>query len=218
MAARTIVIGDIHGCAQALEALLGAIQPQSDDRLVLLGDYIDRGEQSREVIERLLSLEYECRLVPLLGNHELMLMRAFQDYSQAYFWLECGGQQTLDSYGGSPGDVPEEHHKFFERCVPYFETDDHLFVHANYDASLELQDQPEELLFWAHLTQFVPGPHRSGKRAFVGHTPQKSGEVLDLEHVVCVDTFCVGDRWLTALDVHSGEIWQASRRGTLRAS
>ncbi len=216
MASRTIAIGDIHGCADALEQLLNALQLTPNDTVVALGDYVDRGDQSRQVLERLLELESQCRLVPLLGNHELMMLRAFRDYSQAYFWLECGGQQTLESYGGSPDDIPEEHHAFLERCVAYHETDDHLFLHANYDPDLELAEQPEQLLFWTHLTQFLPPPHRSGKRAIVGHTPQRSGEILDLEHLVCIDTFCVGDRWLTAFDVGSGEVWQVSKRGELR--
>ena len=216
MSGRTIAIGDIHGCARALNGLLEAIAPTSDDTLVALGDYVDRGEESREVLERLLRLESTCRLVPLIGNHELMMVCAFADYTQAFYWLENGGQQTLDSYGGSPGDVPDSHHEFLQRCQPFFETDDHLFLHANYDPDLDLREQPENLLYWTHLTMYVPPPHKTGKRAIVGHTPQRSGEVLDLEHVVCIDTYCFGDRWLTALDTGSGQIWQVNKQGVLR--
>ena len=66
------------------------------------------------------------------------------------------------------------------------------------------------------LRDGIPGPHRSGKAVIVGHTSQKGGEVLDLGHVKCIDTFCYGGGWLTALDVHTGEVWQADRGGNMR--
>jgi serine/threonine protein phosphatase 1 len=216
MKPRTIAVGDIHGCRAALDALLAAIQPHTDDTLVFLGDYIDRGPQSREVIERLLELESECKLKPLLGNHELMMMRSFDDYSQVLFWLENGGQAALDSYGGNPANVPESHHGFLRRCLNYWETETHFFIHANYDPLLPLTEQSELISFWTHLTTFLPPPHQNGKCAVVGHTPQRSREILQMEHLVCIDTYCVGDGWLTAFDVESGQLWQANREGILR--
>src|SRR5438874_1657422 len=80
-------------------------------------------------------------------------------------------------------------------------------VHANYAASVRLDSQPDYLLFWEHLHFHVPPPHTNGKIAIVGHTAQKSGEVLDLGHVVCIDTFCHGGGWLTGMDVGSGQMW-----------
>src|SRR4029453_4765190 len=74
MPGRTIAIGDIHGCAAALGALVAAIEPTADDTLVALGDYVDRGPNSRGVLDELLALAKRCRLVPLLGNHEIMLL------------------------------------------------------------------------------------------------------------------------------------------------
>jgi serine/threonine protein phosphatase 1 len=62
----------------------------------------------------------------------------------------------------------------------------------------------------------TPGPHESGKTVIVGHTSQKNGEILDLGHVKCIDTFCCGGGWLTALDVHTHEVWQADREGKMR--
>jgi serine/threonine protein phosphatase 1 len=98
----------------------------------------------------------------------------------------------------------------------YYETDSHLFVHANYDASLSLDQQPDDLLLWEHVVHTLPPRHRSGKTAVVGHTPQGSGEILDLGHLICIDTYCVGGGWLTALDVEAGQVWQANRAGELR--
>src|SRR5688500_16205946 len=116
MAARTIAIGDIHGCAAALSALLTAIDPQSDDLIVTLGDYIDRGPDSRGVLDRLIELDTQCRLVALLGNHEVMLLQALANERAASLWRECGGEETVASYGGEISNLPREHLKFLSRC------------------------------------------------------------------------------------------------------
>lgn len=215
---RTIAIGDIHGCVLALEAILESIQPQPDDRLVFLGDYVDRGPDSRGVIELVMATAYRCRIVPLLGNHELMLVAARESPQFVPFWLQCGGQQTIDSYGGDLAQVPTEHWDFFESCRRHFETDSHLYFHANYDPTLMPAEQSDMLTLWQHLSQSIPGPHRSGKTAIVGHTPQRNGEVLDLGHLLCIDTACFAGGWLTAIDVHSKQLWQANRLGQLRPS
>jgi serine/threonine protein phosphatase 1 len=215
MSSRTIAIGDIHGCSAALRAVLTAIRPATDDTLILLGDYVDRGPNSREVIEIVLELEKQCRLVSLIGNHELMLLDSVEISRAVGPWLECGGAATLRSYG-SLQEIPREHMDFVRRCRRYYEIETHFFVHANYAADVPLDEQPDYLLFWEHLHSHVPEPHENGKVAIVGHTSQKTGEVCDLVHVICIDTYCHGGGWLTALDVNSGHIWQADRHGRLR--
>ena len=217
MPPRTIAIGDIHGCSAALRALVAAIQPAPDDTLVPLGDYVDRGPDSRGVIDLILDLEKRCRIVPLLGNHELMLLDAVQNPRVIQPWLECGGDTTVQSYGGRLGNMPPEHLEFVRRCKRYFEIPTHFFVHANYAADIPLDEQPDYLLFWEHLHFHFPAPHDNGKTAIVGHTAQKTAEILDLGHVICLDTYCHGGGWLTALDVESGQVWQADREGRLRA-
>ena len=88
---RTIAISDIHGCLAALDTLLAAIEPQPADTLVLLGDYIDRGPHSRGVIERLLALQQKCHLVPLLGNHDEMMLDIYDGQTDLYIdWLMFG--------------------------------------------------------------------------------------------------------------------------------
>ena len=74
MTPRTIAIGDIHGCSAALDALIAAIRPRPDDVIVTLGDYIDRGPDSQGVLEPLIDLGRRCRLIPILGNHDQMLL------------------------------------------------------------------------------------------------------------------------------------------------
>ena len=110
------------------------------------------------------------------------------------------------------------HIEFFRGLVPYYETDAHFFVHANYQYDMPLADQPDYLLYWEHLHLNLPRPHEGGKKAIVGHTSQKICEVLDLGNVVCLDTFCHGGGWLTALDVDSGQVWHADRFGFLRGA
>ncbi|QEH36639.1 Serine/threonine-protein phosphatase 1 [Aquisphaera giovannonii] len=216
---RTIAIGDIHGCAEALEALLRVIRPEREDCIVSLGDYVDRGPDSRGVIDRLIALGRECSLVPLLGNHDELFLHACEGKHRSAFLL-MGGAETMESYGaGSPPDfnkVPPAHLRFLEACRPYHETETHLFLHASYVPTLPMAEQPALALRWEKLYDEVPAPHFSGKTAIVGHTSQKSGEILDLGHIKCIDTRCFGDGWLTAMEVHSGRLWQADRRGRIR--
>lgn len=216
MSRRVIAIGDIHGCAQALAAVVQAIAPAPEVTLVFLGDYIDRGPDSRGVLDQLLQLQTRCQLVPLLGNHELMLLDALENPRVLWPWLEFGGADTLASYGGQLEHIPLEHLDFLSRCRRYYETATHFFVHANYAPELPLDAQPDYLLFWEHLHGRSPGPHHNGKQAVVGHTSQKSGQVLDLGHLLCIDTYCYGGGWLTAWEVTSHRFWQADREGRLR--
>lgn len=216
---RTIAIGDIHGCDLALTALLREIDPKPDDLLIPLGDYVDRGPGSKTVLDTMLDLAQRCRLVPLIGNHEVMMLVAREDPEQMSFWLQFGGMQTLASYGGEPDTldhVPAEHFRFMDNCHSFFETESHIFLHANYNPNLPLDRQSEFVILWEHLTTHVPEPHMSGKTAVVGHTPQYEGEILDLGHLVCIDTYCFGGGWLTALDVDTGEAWQADCEGNVR--
>ncbi len=220
-AARTIAIGDIHGCLLALNAVLDAIDPQPEDVIVTLGDYVDRGPDSRGVLNRLIALAGQCRLVPILGNHDDMLLQSrYSPNPTAY--IVMGGISTLASYGASaPPDmslIPDEHFAFLENCVDYHETETHIFLHATYLPHLPMSQQPGLALRWESLRDCIPGSHHSGKTAIVGHTSQKSGEILDLGHLKCIDTRCYGGGWLTALDVHTGRVWQADLDGRLRSS
>jgi serine/threonine protein phosphatase 1 len=231
MRSRTIAIGDVHGCSRALEILLGAIEPKPDDVIVTLGDYVNRGPDSRGVLKQLIALERQCDLIPLLGNHDQMFLQLLLDAAAGHSrvlssWLRMGGDATLASYGATPGKltgadlarVPAEHVMFLERCRAHHETETHIFIHAKYDPVLSMNDQPFEVLRWESLRDSIPGPHFSGKTVIAGHTSQKSGEILDVGHLVCVDTFCFGGGWLTALDVHTAEVWQTNRQGELRST
>jgi serine/threonine protein phosphatase 1 len=223
---RMIAIGDVHGCSAALAALVRAIETTPLDTLVFVGDYIDRGPDSRGVLEQVIALAERCTVVPLLGNHEEMLLAALEGKSELAYWLKFGGAEAVASYGHrggqdiSPADlralIPAEHLQFVRRCRDYFEAVRHLFVHAYYEPDRPLHEQPWGGLRWSSLPP-MPRPHCSDKVAIVGHTPQKGGEVLDLGYLKCIDTFCHGGGWLTALEVAGGRrVWQANLAGEMR--
>lgn len=215
---RTLAIGDIHGCASALEALLAVVRPSGDDVVVTLGDYVDRGPRSRDVLERLIALAKTTRLFPLLGNHDQMMLDARSGDPEKLWWIddETFGARTLASYasGGAAtlDDVPASHWEFLATCRDYHETPTHFFVHANAYPDVPLAEQPAYMLRWESFGD--PSPHVSGKVMVCGHTSQKSGRPKVLEHAVCVDTWPHGrGGWLTCLDVTSGRVWRANEHG-----
>ncbi|MCG8451282.1 MAG: serine/threonine protein phosphatase [Pirellulales bacterium] len=216
---RTIAIGDIHGCATALQTLFDALELTADDTLVALGDAIDRGPDSRGVIEQLLAIRERCRLAPLFGNHEQMMLDAANNRVPLQDWLFHGGAETLDSYGKNAGlsAVPEEHLEFIGCWGDYYETESHFFAHGNYQANLPLAEQPWEIMRWRSLKFSMPAAHQSGKIAILGHTASKQGKILDKGHLICIDTYCHGGKWLTALEPATGQVWQTNQEGELRS-
>ena len=216
MLRRVIAIGDVHGCATALRKLIELIDPQPDDTLIQLGDCVDRGPDSRQVIDELLALRQKCRLVPLLGNHEEMMLNYLDGKPQPDDWLLVGGAATVESYRDANGKlrpVPSTQLEYIRTWADYFETESHFFAHGSYEPDSPLPQQHWQTLRWESLKFGIPEPHISGKTAIVGHTSQKSGEILDRGHIVCIDTYCWGGGWLTALDTTSGQVWQVSRDG-----
>lgn len=220
---RILAIGDIHGHLPALDALLDMVRPQPDDLLVTLGDYVDRGPDAFGVIERLIEWQTRCRLVPLKGNHDLMMIEARKDAAVFDEWIQLGGEQTIESYGADlhasnfQDAVPARHWRFLENdCMPYFEAATHFFVHANVKYDVPLAAQSESVLYWEKLDPHEQRGHESGKIMICGHTAQKSGRPLVLDHAVCIDTWIYGNGWLTCLDVLHEAYWQANQHGETR--
>jgi serine/threonine protein phosphatase 1 len=218
---RLFAIGDIHGCSAALGALIDAIDPRPEDTIVMLGDFIDCGPDSRGVVDQLIALTNRCRLICLMGNHEEMLLNALESRSEFRYWLKLGGQQTLTSYSRHSLDldvIPADHIRFIRVCRDFFETDTHIFVHANYDPERPMNRTSGTKLRWEHLELHQLQPHCSGKVVVVGHTPQVDGEILDLGFLLCLDTNCCRGEWLSALEVKTGRVVQANQRGELRGA
>ena len=129
---KIFAIGDIHGCLEKLQTLIQSIcaDPQNDT-LIFIGDYIDRGNSSSEVVDYVIRLKREYKkVVCLLGNHEHMLIHYLEGLDEDIY-LENGGIATLHSYGISLSDEPEkrkakiplEHRQFFESLLPHYETE-----------------------------------------------------------------------------------------------
>lgn len=215
---RTIAIGDIHGCDVALETLLEAIAPEPEDVIITLGDIVDRGPNSRRCIEILLELRTHCNYLGILGNHEEMMLNVLREGQPPNRWLQFGGIATLDSYGfcGDIGVIPNDHIEFIEDFLPYHEIESHFFLHANYEPKKPLNLQSPAMLRWKSLEEYLPGPHMNGKVAILGHTAERSGEVFTIKHLVCIDTFCHGGKWLTAIEPTIGKVWQANQIGEIR--
>ena len=214
--ARTIAIGDIHGCSAALDALIDAIRPRPEDTIVTLGDYINRGPDSRGVLDRLIDLGRRCRLVPLLGNHDQMLLDVRSGRYPIYWLLDMGGTRHARLLRPRPGPLPHP-----GRALRVPGRLPGLTTRPTPTSSSTPTTSPTSrwpsstvgMLRWESLREMTPGPHESGKTVIVGHTSQKSGEILDLGHLMCIDTYCHGGGWLTALDVRTGEVWQAEPAG-----
>jgi len=215
MPGRTLAIGDVHGCHRALVELLGMFAVTAADTVVFLGDVVDRGPATRQVVEEILSLANRAKVVCLMGNHEEMMRDAISGRGLFNAWLDVGGKATLDSYGGAIENIPPAHLRFLVSTRPYYETDTDIFVHASLEPEVSLANQTALYLRWKHLAgnEF---PHISGKRVICGHTPQSDGAPLVFHGWVCLDTLAHGAGWLTALDVGTGEVFQAAADGKTR--
>ncbi len=216
---RTFVISDIHGCSTALDLMLNELSPCRDDVVVTLGDYVDRGPDSRGVLDCLLKLETQTQLIPLLGNHEILMLDARDQIINAEAWFSVGGRQTMESYGGGEvpdwNSVPAAHWDFLRhRLRRWHETATHIFAHANVNAMLPMPEQSDDWLFWRRFDE--AHPHFSGKTLICGHTAQKNGLPIILPDRVCIDTWVYGDGWLTALDLSADIVVQTSQRGAVR--
>lgn len=221
MAGRLLVIGDIHGFLTPLNLLLDHLKPDLEDTLVTLGDYIDRGPQSKDVLLKLIHLKPLTNLKMLIGNHDLMFLESIHFKRFNTDWLLYGGLQTLESFGVVLANPDFE---LFDanivdflksECSRYWEDEKHIFVHAGVDPSLPLDQQTDKLLFWDKLDPNFSG-HQSGKKVVCGHTRQTSGQPLNLKNLLCLDTNVYGGGWLTCCDLNSMEYWQANALGEFR--
>ena len=217
---RCLAIGDIHGCSQALDSLWETVKPQADDLIITLGDYINKGPDSRGVIDRLIEISKTHKLIPLKGNHDLLFIESRFHSLEYCLENQLIDQQTLLSYGHQGqkldlANIPESHWSFIsDSCLDSWENKTHIFVHANLDPQLPLNEQPEDQLFWEKFVN--PEAHYSQKTMICGHTSQKNGKPVNLGHAICIDTWACGQGWLTCLDVYGGQVWQANQKGQIQ--
>ncbi len=205
---RIFAIGDIHGCAEALDRLLGRLPVDwGVDLVIFLGDYIDRGPEPRRVVEKVMELRklYPERVIALRGNHEWMFLRYLRGIEPEVF-LFNGGEATLRAYYQEGKlDIPEEHRTFLEDLPLYYETEDYFFVHAGVRPERPLHSQEEEDLLWIR-EGFYYYPGTFPKKIVFGHTPFP--EPLLLPDRLGIDTGCVYGGKLTAIELPAEKIYQ----------
>jgi serine/threonine protein phosphatase 1 len=198
----THVIGDIHGCLEPLQRLLEKVRPRREDPVIFVGDYIDRGPQSRQVVEYLLTLPFQCTF--LLGNHEQMLLNFLAGRDEELF-LANGGEATLASYGGDPEDIPAPHLHFFRNLKRMHEAPEFLVVHAGIRPMVPLEAQdPHDLVWIRH--EFFRFVGTYPKPVVFGHTPLR--HVMMAEDRIGIDTGCVYGNKLTCLKLPAREVIQ----------
>lgn len=207
---RIFVIGDIHGCYERLKTLLKKLHIKNNDMLIFLGDYIDRGTDSKKVVEEVINLKSQYHIITLLGNHEKMLLDILQKSLPIETWLFNGGETTLLSYGIKKYNIssdlfPPEHIEFFKSLLPYYEMDNYIFVHAGLKPNIPLGKQSIDDLVWIR-DEFIYSDCDFGKVVVFGHTPL--AEPLFLKNKIGIDTGAVFGGKLTCLVLPEKEIIQ----------
>jgi serine/threonine protein phosphatase 1 len=201
---KIFAIGDIHGCYDRLKTLMEKIPIDcSRDTLVFIGDYIDRGPHSVEVVDYLIQLKNRFpEVIFLKGNHEDMLDK-FLNGVDRFTYLLNGGQQTLDSYltkpvGSKFFPIPPDHMEFFKSLRLFYETEEFIFVHAGLRPRVPLESQKTEDLLWIR-DKFVSSKYDFGKRVIFGHTPLKNPLVEP--NKIGIDTGAVYGNALTCIQL-----------------
>jgi serine/threonine protein phosphatase 1 len=209
---KIFAIGDIHGCDLELKELIELLPLDQHSTLIFLGDYIDRGPNTKAVIEQILKLKSQFKTITLLGNHEAMLLEFLKDPSSvlAGFFILNGGSSTLASYASDDNHykIPDKHLDFFYSLKFYHESEKHFFVHAglpdveikNLDVNVHLND-----MLWIRKP-FFESSFNWGKIIVHGHTPQAQIEITKKR--INLDTGCVFNGSLSAIEVNSGKTYQ----------
>lgn len=224
---RVFVIGDIHGCIAEPEILLRHLEEReglaAEDLVVFLGDYIDRGKESKQVIDLLLQFKFNFPKTRFLkGNHEDMLMDflGFGGRLGSAF-LYNGGLETIQSYGISvfspPSDMvnsmPKEHFKFFCDLETVLTVDDFILVHAGLNPFRDVLLQNDGDVMWIR-DEFLNHTHPFKKSVIFGHTPHQE-IFVHLPYKVGIDTGLVFGNKLTCLELRSGKLLEISRGDTV---
>jgi len=194
MTNKIVAIGDIHGCVRSLKTLWNKLKPHRDALHIFIGDYIDRGPNSKGVVDFLLDVRHDRKCIFLRGNHEQMLLDALLK-DEKHNWMYNGGDITLKSYNNPRhvSDLPQDHLDFYKETRFYFESDDYFFVHAGAPPHQTLEQskddvRSEHFFLWGreHLNAFET-PWE--KTVVFGHTPRPYP--IRKPNMIGIDTGCV---------------------------
>ena len=213
---RRIIIGDVHGHYDTLLALLDSVSPNSDDSVYFLGDLIDRGPKSADVVDLVMKNQYHC----LRGNHEEMLLDVVgngQVSVELYQgWLYSGGHATVASYDSK---IPQEHIDWLKTLPVYLDLGDLWLVHAGIDPRIPLEKQTSEQFCWIREDfHVIPEPYFKDKLIVTGHTITftmpgiEPGQIAAGQGWLCIETgaYHRNSCWMTALDIDNEKVYQAN--------
>jgi serine/threonine protein phosphatase 1 len=224
---RVYAIGDVHGRRDCLDTLIGMIDAddaargRADTKLVFLGDLIDRGADSRGVVERAMHIAQSPKTVLLMGNHEEILIRAWEgDRKAAGLFHRVGGRETLLSYGVTEAEydscdldslteligkhIPADHIAFMRRFIDQWQCGDFLFVHAGIRPGLPLEEQRPSDMRWIRR-EFLDDPRDHGVMVVHGHSITE--DVDERVNRIGIDTGAFASGKLTALGIEGAEKW-----------
>ena len=206
---KKFVITDIHGCNITFHALLKKLNLQPSDELYLLGDYIDRGPNSKGVIDTILDLQRQgFRVFCLKGNHEDAMLEARTDLIGRQYWLSWGGVETLRSFGCELTEIPGIYWDFMENLHPYLEVDDYILVHAglNFGQGKPLDDY--QSMMWIREWYNEIDYRWLGNRKIIhGHTPIRKQDIelmaesIHKNQFLDIDAGCYCYDWLCAFEL-----------------
>jgi serine/threonine protein phosphatase 1 len=188
------VIGDVHGCVNTMRELIeNRLQVSKTDTVILLGDYVDRGPHSMQVLDYLLALINEgYGVIPLRGNHDDLLIQGRFSADVARMHLVSGGSATLDSFGVSQHeDIPLHYCDFIDSLPFYHEEEDFVFVHASLNLASENPYSDYESMLWSRLE--IDDNDKMGRRVVAGHTPQTIQMIvrrIDSGRKIILDSGC----------------------------
>ncbi|MGB5596440.1 MAG: metallophosphoesterase family protein [Crocosphaera sp.] len=222
MPQRRIIIGDVHGHYDALTNLLEAIAPNQDDQVYFLGDLIDRGPHSSQVVDLVMGNNYHC----LLGNHEQMLLETLGNGNinsyQLQGWLSGGGYSTLVSYNHQ---VPQTHIEWMKKLPTYLDLGDIFLVHGGIDPKMPLHEQTAQQFCWVRDNfHAMKKPYFEDKLIITGHTITFTfpgvlpGKLVAGQGWLDIDTGAYHPQsgWLTGLDLSTKTVYQVHSQNKTR--
>jgi serine/threonine protein phosphatase 1 len=215
---RLFAIGDIHGCFDQFRIMVeDRIRIRKSDRLILLGDYIDRGYKIKEVTDYIIDLlQNGFDIIPLIGNHESMMLDAIDNAGSLSGWFLNGGHETLFSFGiESPGELDKKYLEFFRNLTYYYIEDPYVFVHAGFNDEITDPLEDRYHMIWSRRESYN-NPFFSGKVIIHGHTPIPLSVCMEQvesgTRFINIDTGCVynepgGYGHLTAIELFTRKLY-----------
>jgi len=211
---RIFAIGDIHGCISHLNKMMMQLDIDSrNDTLVFMGDYVDRGTDSKGVIDTIIEIRKSLKNVfCLIGNHEQMFLNYYREQKDEELFMQNGGLKTLVSYGFNQSGikhlhVPDNHMEFCTNLQPYYETDSYIFVHAGLRPGVPLVEQSVDDLIWIR-EEFINSSCDFGKVVVFGHTILSFTTPIINDNKIGIDTGAVFGGKLTCIELPEMKIHQ----------